>query len=88
MDRSPFVVRYGRVAYHHFDLNAQALAKIERDHRQDRSDVVAMLARDLVTSETLSAYFAAIEPQLYRYPAIDPASFKMRVERAIEGCRR
>lgn len=87
-DRSPFVVRHGRVAYHHFDLDAQALAKIERDHSQDRGDVAAMFARGLVTSETLSAYYAAIEPQLYRYPALDPPSFKVRVERTIEEHRR
>src|SRR5262245_51898646 len=34
-DRSPFVAREGRVSFHHFDLYAQALSKIERGHAQD-----------------------------------------------------
>ena len=29
-DRSPFIAREGPLAFHHFDLYAQALAKIER----------------------------------------------------------
>lgn len=84
MERSPFVSRHGRAEFRHFDLNAQALAKIERDHEQDRADVWAMLGRGLVTTKTLADYFAAIEPLLYRYPALDPPSFKARLERLLE----
>jgi hypothetical protein len=29
--------------------------------------------------------FEAIEGQLYRFPAIDPASFRRRVEAALRG---
>ncbi len=83
MDRSPFVAQHGRVQFRHFDLHAQALAKIERDHVQDRADVAAMFDRGLISAKTLSGYFAAIEPLLYRYPALDPPSFKARVDRAV-----
>jgi hypothetical protein len=80
-ERSPFVAQHGRAFFHHFDLNAQALAKIERDHKQDEDDVKAMLDQGLVTPRSLTDYFAAIEPQLYRYPAIDPPSFKAQLAR-------
>jgi len=79
-DRSPFVAREGRVSFHHFDLYAQALAKIERGHAQDVSDVAEMLNRGLVERPGLRAYFEAIERDLYRYPAIDPVAFRNGVE--------
>jgi len=82
-DRSPFVGREGRVSFHHFDLYAQALSKIERGHAQDVEDVREMLGRGLVEREALRAYFETIAPRLYRYPAIDPASFRQAVEEAV-----
>lgn len=78
-DRSPFIVREGRLSFHHFDLYAQALAKIERGHSQDAADVRELLGRRLVERAQLLAYFDAIEPDLYRYPAIDPPSFRQAV---------
>lgn len=44
-----------------------------------------MLSRGLVDRARLRELFAAIEPQLYRYPAIDPAAFRARVERVAAG---
>ncbi|HEX5474125.1 MAG TPA: DUF6036 family nucleotidyltransferase [Vicinamibacterales bacterium] len=81
-ERSPFVAREGRVSFHHFDLYGQALAKIERGHAQDVGDVEEMLRRGLVERAALRAYFAAVEPLLYRYPAVDTASFRRAVEQA------
>lgn len=81
-DRSPFVAREGRVSFHHFDLYAQALSKIERGHAQDVEDVREMLWRGLVERDALLAYFEAIAPRLYRYPALDPVSFRRAVEAA------
>lgn len=78
-ERSPFVAQEGVVTFRHFDLHAQALAKIERGHEMDRTDVREMLARDLVTRPGLLEYFEVIEPELYRFPAIDPASFRKAV---------
>ena len=82
-DRSPFISQAERLAFHHFDLTAQALAKIERGHAQDRDDVRAMLERGLVTPAGIREAFAHIESQLYRYPAIDPAAFARAVEAAL-----
>jgi hypothetical protein len=82
-DRSPFISREGPLSFHHFDLVAQALAKIERGHAQDRVDVGEMLRRGLVDAAGLSTAFEAIAPHLYRYPAIDPASFRRAVDETI-----
>ncbi len=82
-DRSPFIAREGRVAFHHFDLVAQALAKVERGHAQDLADVQEMLARGLVTAQAAREAFEAIAPNLYRYPAIDAATFRRAVERTF-----
>lgn len=79
-DRSPFVMREGHLSFHHFDLYAQALAKVERGHAQDVEDVSEMLRRKLVDPVLARQYFDAIEPQLYRYPAIDPPSLRRAVE--------
>jgi hypothetical protein len=78
--RSPFIVREGKVSFYHYDFYAQALAKIERGHAQDQQDVAAMLAEGRIEPKRLRELFEAIVPQLYRYPAIDPGSFRKAVE--------
>lgn len=79
-ERSPFIARERDVDFHHFDLYAQALAKVERGHDQDRDDVRAMLDLELIEPGGLLQYFERIEPDLYRYPALDPGSFRRSVE--------
>lgn len=83
--RSPFVSQEGNLAVHHFDLVAQALSKVERGHVKDVQDVQAMLERGLVSADEALEAFVAIEPELYRYPAIDPASFRRAVEEMFGG---
>jgi hypothetical protein len=78
-DRSPFIATEGRLTFHHFDLYAQALAKVERGHAQDLGDVREMLRRGLIDQEAALQYFDEIQPWLYRYPAIDPPSFRAAV---------
>ena len=46
-----------------------------------------MLEHGLVDAERALAYLAEIEPELYRFPAIDPASFRRRAEAALRGRR-
>lgn len=79
-ERSPFVARHGRLSYHHFDLYAQALAKVERGHAQDMADVREIVRRTLIAAPRALEYFQMIEPELYRYPAVDPAAFRRAVE--------
>ncbi len=78
-DRSPFIGQERRAFFHHFDLYAQALAKIERGHAQDLGDVQEMLRRGLIDSAGGLAYFAAVEPLLYRYPSVDPRALRAAV---------
>ena len=85
--RSIFIGREGRLSYFHFDFDAQALAKLERAHAQDLQDVAALLERGLVEPDAALSYFAEIEPELYRFPAIDPDDFRARVE-AVFGAAR
>jgi hypothetical protein len=79
-ERSPSVGREGRLTFKHFDLYSQALGKLERGHAQDLEDARVMLERGLVEAERLRSAFDEIEPQLYRFPAIDPADFRRRVD--------
>lgn len=78
--RSPFIARHGQVDFYHFDLVAQALAKLERRHARDRADVDAMVARGLISAADVRAAFAQAEPELYRFPAIDPPTFRRAVD--------
>ena len=84
-ERSRSIGRYGSVEFYHYDDYAQALAKIERGHARDVGDVREMIARGLVRTKRLRELFDAIVPKLYRYPAIDPDTFRRRVERAVRG---
>jgi hypothetical protein len=84
MERSPWVGRFGVLDVRHFDFVAQALAKVERGHDRDVGDVRAMLAIGLVTPAELRSTFALIEPELYRFPALDARSFRVAVERFLD----
>jgi len=79
-DRSPFVADVERLSFYHFDLYAQALAKVERGHAQDIDDVRERLARRLIEPGRALEYFERIEPELYRYPALHGPSFRSAVE--------
>jgi hypothetical protein len=82
-DRSVFVARHGKLTFFHFDPYSQALAKLERAHAQDLDDVNAFVARGLVDAALALRLFAEIEPQMYRFPAVDPTTFRAEVERAF-----
>ena len=82
-DRSIFQAREGQLSFYHFDPYAQALAKLERGHSQDLEDVQALVERGLVEPARTLAYLDEIEDELYRYPALDPESFRRRVEAAF-----
>ena len=81
-DRSAFVEQVGAVTFRNVDPYAQALAKLERGHDRDLADVEAMISLELVDLQRLRAFFAEIEPDLYRFPAIDPAAFRSAVATA------
>lgn len=79
-EHSPTVGRFGRIEVHHYDLRAQALAKIARGHERDRLDVEAMLERGLVTRRALREAFDVMKPRLARYPRLDADRLAERVD--------
>lgn len=82
-ERSRFRFRAGAVDVYDYDLYSQALSKIERGFDLDLSDAKAMIDAGLVEPERLRELFDAIEPELYRFPAVDPAGLRARLERAL-----
>ena len=81
-ERSEFIARHGTTDFFHYDFHAQALAKIARGYGPDLGDVDAMHRLELIRRDALLDLFAAIEPDLQRYPAIDPVRLRGRVEAA------
>ena len=79
-ERSRHIANYGPVEFFHFDFTLQALAKLERGHAQDLEDAASFVREGYVTPERLEECFAEIEPQLVRYPALDPQAFRGKVE--------
>jgi hypothetical protein len=80
-ERSPLISRIAPASFHHFDPYAQAMAKLERGHAKDLGDVTELVARGLVEPAKALAYFEQLWPELYRFPAIDPPTFRRAVER-------
>ena len=86
-ERSLFIAQEGKLSFHHYDFYAQALAKIERGHATDLQDVRELIASGRIEPRRALDFFRQIEPQIYRYPALDPASFRRAVEEALEDRR-
>jgi hypothetical protein len=84
-ERSVFIARHDPLSFFHYDFYAQALAKIEREHPQDRLDVGSMRAGGLIRRDQLLELFAAIEPELYRFPAVDAKDLRRRLDELVSG---
>ena len=82
-DRSEFIAQMGKITFLHYDFYAQALAKIERGHDSDLSDVMNFIKADLVNPRMLLDMFSQIKDELFRYPAINPQSFHRALETAV-----
>jgi hypothetical protein len=78
-ERSVFIAREGHLSLYHYDPYAQALAKIERGHAKDLTDVDELINRKMVDPARLRELHVSIESRLHRYPAIDPPSFRRRL---------
>lgn len=78
-ERSLFIATHGLIEFYHYDPYSQALAKLQRGHERDLHDVHCFLRDGLIQMERLRELFHGIEPQLIRYPAIDPAAFRAAV---------
>ena len=83
-ERSRFIREEGKLTFLHYHFYAQALAKIERGHETDLQDVQDLIKSKLIESKQLLDLFSQIEDLLYRYPALDAASFRRAVESVVE----
>ncbi|MEE8366800.1 MAG: DUF6036 family nucleotidyltransferase, partial [Thermoanaerobaculia bacterium] len=84
-ERSRFIRQIRRLSFFHYDFYAQSLAKLERGHDKDLRDVSHIVSAGRVDLDELLRFFVEIEPMLYRYPAIDPATFRRAVEEFVES---
>lgn len=80
-DRCEFVMQIGKLAVLHFDPYTQALSKLERGHVRDMQDIQALVGKGIVDPVRLRSLFAAVQAELFRYPAIDPKSLSTAVDR-------
>lgn len=80
-ERSRFRFRAGNLEVFDFDLYSQALSKLERGFELDLRDVADMVRAGQVQPSTLLELFEGIEPELFRFPAVDP----IRLRRAVEN---
>ena len=84
-ERSLFIAQHGQVRFMHYDPYGQALAKLQRRHDRDLQDVQSLLREGLIQRERLWDLFTSIEPQLIRYPAVDPAASRLAVREFCDG---
>jgi hypothetical protein len=83
-ERSLYIDRINLVDFYHYDFYSQALAKILRGHRFDREDAMSFVRLGLVEPKRLRDLYLQIVGELARYPAVDPETFRVRVERFVE----
>ena len=82
-ERSSFIAQVGKVTFLHYDFYAQALAKIERGHDFDLSDLHHLLKARLIDAKKLMQLFSQVEDQLFRYPAVNPEVFRRAVKQVV-----
>lgn len=79
-DRSRFRFREGNLEVFDFDLYSQALSKLERGFELDLKDVKSMVRSGEVEPGKLLELYKAVESELFRFPAVDPAELRISVE--------
>ncbi len=79
-ERSRFRLREGNLEVFDFDPYSQALSKLQRGFDLDLDDVRSMVDSGQVEPAKLRELFEAIEPELFRFPAVDPASLRAAVD--------
>lgn len=79
-ERSRFRFRAGNLEVFDFDPYSQALSKLERGFELDLRDVGQMVQAGHVEPARLLELFEGIEPELFRFPAVEPARLRQVVE--------
>lgn len=78
-ERSRFRFREGNLDVFDFDLYSQALSKLERGFELDLEDVRSMVRSGGLEPGRLLELFEAVEPQLFQFPAVNPAILRAAV---------
>lgn len=84
-DRSRFRFREGNLEVFDFDPYSQALSKLQRGFELDLKDVQSMVRSGQVEPGRLLELYEGIEPELFRFPAVDPPSLRAAIESLSEG---
>jgi hypothetical protein len=79
-ERCRFLFRERNLEVFDFDPYSQALSKLERGFELDLDDVRHLLESGLVDPIQLLQLFEEVETELFRFPAVDPASLRAAVE--------
>jgi hypothetical protein len=79
-ERCRFRFRAGNLEVFDFDPYSQALSKLERGFELDLQDVAAMVDAGQVDRGRLLELFEGVEPELFRFPAVDPTQLRRAVE--------
>src|SRR2546423_9141186 len=58
-ERSRFIQQEGKLSFYHYDFYAQTLAKLERRHELDRTDVAQLFESGLIKPAKLLEMFSA-----------------------------
>jgi hypothetical protein len=83
-ERSRFRFREGNLEVFDFDPYSQALSKLQRGFELDLADVRNMVASGQVEPGRLLELFELVEGELFRFPAIDPATLRASVESLLQ----
>lgn len=78
-ERSRFRFREGNLEVFDFDLYSQALSKLERGFELDLADVRNMVLSGQIDPDRLRELFELVEPELFRFPAVNPADLRRAV---------
>jgi hypothetical protein len=79
-ERSRFRLREGNLEVFDFDPYSQAMSKLTRGFDLDLADVRSMVESGQVEPTKLRELLEAIEPELFRFPAVDPPSLRAAAE--------
>lgn len=82
-DRCRFRFRKGNLEVFDFDPHSQALSKLQRGFELDQKDVQSMIDSGQVDPRTLLNLFDQIEPELFRFPAVDPPALRTAIEAVL-----
>jgi hypothetical protein len=84
-ERSRFRFRERNLEVFDFDLYSQALSKLERGFELDLEDVRSMVRSGEMDPARLLELFVSVKPQLFRFPAVDPAALRAAIESLAES---